>query len=123
MPIYEFVCEACGNEYEKIVPFSAEGHPPCPVCLSTEVKRRVGMPAIHFKGSGWYINDSKKNGSGKKSETNGSGEKSTDKDSSKESKSSDTSAKSSDTSSDASSSSSASSSSQSSSSSSDSGEK
>ncbi len=60
MPIYEFVCQDCGHEFELIQSFSDNSTPQCPVCHSEQVMRRVGRPAIHFKGSGWYITDSKK---------------------------------------------------------------
>lgn len=60
MPIYEFACESCGNEFERIQSFSDTSVPGCPVCESDQVVRQLGRPAIHFKGSGWYINDSKK---------------------------------------------------------------
>jgi putative FmdB family regulatory protein len=59
MPIYEFVCESCTHEFEKIVSFSAAIAPTCPVCEGDSVKRLMSKPAIHFKGSGWYITDSK----------------------------------------------------------------
>ncbi|MBX3013880.1 MAG: zinc ribbon domain-containing protein [Caldilineaceae bacterium] len=59
MPIYEFVCRNCHHEFEQILSFSATSMPNCPNCSSSEVERRVGRPAIHFKGSGWYITDSK----------------------------------------------------------------
>lgn len=59
MPIYEFVCQACRHEFEQIVPFSATKLPGCPVCHSEQVQRQLSRPAIHFKGSGWYITDSK----------------------------------------------------------------
>jgi len=59
MPIYEFVCESCGHEFEQILAFSATKMPNCPSCQSEEVRRQMSRPAIHFKGSGWYINDSK----------------------------------------------------------------
>ena len=59
MPIYEFACRQCGNEFEKIVSFSAKGAPNCPQCGSDQVERHIGLPALHFKGSGFYINDSK----------------------------------------------------------------
>lgn len=65
MPIYEFVCQACGAEFEKIQSFSDSSIPTCVKCQSTEVVRRVGRPAIHFKGSGWYITDSKKSNDNK----------------------------------------------------------
>ena len=66
MPIYEFICQSCGNEFEQIRSFSDSSVPACVKCGSTQVVRRMGRPAIHFKGSGWYINDSKKS-----SENNG----------------------------------------------------
>ncbi len=59
MPIYEFACRQCGNEFEKIVSFSVKGVPNCPRCDSDQVERHIGLPALHFKGSGFYINDSK----------------------------------------------------------------
>jgi len=62
MPIYEFVCGECGHEFEKILSFSA-ATPACVKCGAANVERQVGRPAIHFKGSGWYITDSKKGGS------------------------------------------------------------
>ncbi len=68
MPIYEFVCGECGYEFEKIQSFSA-GTPVCASCGAENVTRQMGKPAIHFKGSGWYINDSKK-GAGKKGNNN-----------------------------------------------------
>lgn len=61
MPIYEFVCGECGYEFEKIQSFSAST-PVCASCGAENVTRQMGKPAIHFKGSGWYINDSKKGG-------------------------------------------------------------
>jgi hypothetical protein len=45
--------------------------PACPVCEGSDVKRRMSKPAIHFKGSGWYITDSKTDN--KKSNGNGAG--------------------------------------------------
>ena len=60
MPIYEFACSDCGTKFEKRVSFSATAAPPCDSCESTNVERLLSAPAIHFKGSGWYINDSKK---------------------------------------------------------------
>jgi len=60
VPIYEFVCQNCGYEFELIRSFSDNSTPICPHCANQQVERQVGRPAIHFKGSGWYINDSKK---------------------------------------------------------------
>ena len=49
---------------------------PANACGSDNVARRLSPPAIHFKGSGWYITDSKngkgKNGANGVAGTNGS---------------------------------------------------
>jgi len=63
MPLYEFVCQDCGTNFEKVVSFTATSTLVCTACDSTEVKRKMSAPAIHFKGSGWYITDSKKSSS------------------------------------------------------------
>jgi putative FmdB family regulatory protein len=83
VPIYEFICESCGNEFEQIQSFSDSSVPVCTKCESIQVVRRMGRPAIHFKGSGWYINDSKKSsesksGNNKNSSENGKSENSTE---------------------------------------------
>ena len=60
MPIYEYVCQDCGNEFERIQTWSDTSTPTCSACASSNVVRLMSPPAIHFKGSGWYVTDSKK---------------------------------------------------------------
>lgn len=78
MPIYEFACQDCGHEFETIQSFSDSSTPACPNCQGLHVQRRLSAPAIHFKGSGWYITDSKNAGktgaSGKNGESGGKGD-------------------------------------------------
>jgi putative FmdB family regulatory protein len=65
MPIYEYECMACGTTFEKRQGFHDEPKADCPNG-HIETRRLIGTPAIVFKGSGFYINDSKtdkKNGS------------------------------------------------------------
>ena len=64
VPIYEYVCHDCGHKFEKIVSWS-DDTPVCTSCSSANVTRQLSSPAIHFKGSGWYITDSKKGQKGK----------------------------------------------------------
>ena len=44
MPLFEFICKACQNSFEEIMPATA-GTPACPVCGSTETIRQVSMPS------------------------------------------------------------------------------
>jgi len=65
MPLYEYRCEACGHQFERIQRFSDELVTVCPSCGSGPVVKLLSSPAIQFKGSGWYITDyAKKNQSG-----------------------------------------------------------
>ena len=97
MPIYEYVCHDCGHEFERIQSWS-DSAPACTACSSLNVTRQLSPPAIHFKGSGWYITDSKKGQKGKNgangvSGTNGAGKDSDSGDVEKSSESKDASSK------------------------------
>ncbi len=59
MPTYEYECRACGERFERIQSFRDEPIRVCPACGGET--RRVFQPVgVIFKGSGWYINDSRK---------------------------------------------------------------
>ncbi len=63
MPVYEYECENCGARFERHQSFSDQPIRHCPECAGTVHK--VFHPAgIIFKGSGWYITDSRKSTSG-----------------------------------------------------------
>lgn len=76
MPIYEFACQDCGHEFEIIQSFSDNSTPACPNCQGRHVQRRLSAPAIHFKGSGWYITDSKNAAKGSATGPSGAGDES-----------------------------------------------
>jgi len=59
MPRYDYRCNGCGNVYEKREGFDAPPVQACPDC-NGEARRLLTPPAIVFKGSGWYVNDSRK---------------------------------------------------------------
>lgn len=44
MPIYEYKCQKCGNEFEALVRKSDE--PACPSCKSTELERQISKPVV-----------------------------------------------------------------------------
>lgn len=58
MPIYEYECLTCGLKFEKRQSFSDEPQADCPNGHSN-TRRLLATPAIVFKGSGFYVTDSK----------------------------------------------------------------
>ena len=63
MAVYEYECENCGRRFERLQSMTAEPVRQCPECAGAVHK--VFHPAgIIFKGSGWYITDSRKATSG-----------------------------------------------------------
>ena|SRR5712692_5881091 len=60
MPIYQYKCHHCGANIEKMQSFSADPLLECPTCHQPALKRVLQPTGIIFKGSGWYITDSKK---------------------------------------------------------------
>ncbi len=53
MPIYDYVCGACGHRFEAFHGLNEVGPHQCPVCASGPVKRAFAPPTIVFKGTGW----------------------------------------------------------------------
>ncbi len=76
MPVYEYRCSS-GHQYEKTEGFDAPAAQPCPSCGS-KAKRMISLPAVIFKGSGFYHTDNRKEATG----GNGRSNVSTDSDSS-----------------------------------------
>lgn len=56
MPIYEYDCEACGRRTEAIQRVGEKPLKICPHC-GGKLKKAFSVPAIQFKGSGWYVTD------------------------------------------------------------------
>jgi len=59
VPLYDYKCTQCYHHYEMREGFDAPPRQPCPKCGS-EAKRLLHPPPIVFKGSGFYITDSRK---------------------------------------------------------------
>lgn len=56
MPLYEYECFLCHHRFERIQRVTAEPVTKCPACGGA-VRRLLGVPALQFKGSGWYVTD------------------------------------------------------------------
>lgn len=57
MPIYEYVCNSCGHEFEEWQKITDAPLRKCPSCGKRKVERLVSLSAFHLKGSGWYVTD------------------------------------------------------------------
>lgn len=59
MPTYEYECTKCGLLTEEFKSMSAPKRQRCPECRGKVVRLISGGMGVHFKGSGFYINDSR----------------------------------------------------------------
>jgi len=55
LALYEYTCSKCGHTFERIMNRGARA-PRCPEC-GGRTRRLISAPAIHFKGTGWYVTD------------------------------------------------------------------
>ena len=69
MPIYAFVCDNCGHEFDRLQKMSDADPTTCPSCGKETVKRKITAPSFRLSGSGWYETDFKKDGDKKKNLT------------------------------------------------------
>lgn len=63
MPVYEYVCTACGHAIEVIHGINVPGPTLCDECGGA-LRKLLSPPAIVFKGSGWAKKDARSSGSG-----------------------------------------------------------
>ena len=59
MPIYEYRCDQCDHELERIQKMSDEPLRDCPACDQPELRRLVSAAGFRLKGGGWYETDFK----------------------------------------------------------------
>jgi putative FmdB family regulatory protein len=59
MPTYDYRCGSCEARYELRESFSAPSSHTCEKCGKGTAKRVLTAPRIVFKGSGWYVTDSR----------------------------------------------------------------
>lgn len=53
MPLYEYICEECSNEFEKMMRFDqADQKPVCPGCQSANTRKKLSV--FSSKGTGAF---------------------------------------------------------------------
>ena len=60
MPIYEYECKNCNTRFEKMQSITAESLTECLNCGGGPIRRVLHPVGVIFKGSGWYVTDSRK---------------------------------------------------------------
>jgi putative FmdB family regulatory protein len=60
LPVYEYRCSK-GHTYEKTEGFNAPSTQKCATC-GARARRQISMPAVIFKGSGFYSTDNRGSG-------------------------------------------------------------
>ena len=50
MPLYEYACGGCGEQFELLVRSGEE--PACPDCGSKKLEKQLSVPAAHVNGGG-----------------------------------------------------------------------
>jgi len=64
MPTYDYECRTCGHSFETFQSMSDDSLTICPECGKPQLRRLIsGGTGVIFKGSGFYVNDSRKKSS------------------------------------------------------------
>lgn len=59
MPIYEYVCNECGHQFDALQKISDEPLKACPTCDKDALRKKISAPGFRLGGSGWYETDFK----------------------------------------------------------------
>jgi putative FmdB family regulatory protein len=54
MPVYEYLCKACGHEFEREQRISDKPVKKCPACGAPQAKRLISRTSFVLMGGGWY---------------------------------------------------------------------
>ena len=76
MPIYEYRCEECGHQFDKLQKISDEPLKDCPQCKAPALKKLISAAGFQLKGDGWYVTDFKDKKGAKPEAKSGNSEKS-----------------------------------------------
>ncbi len=67
MPVYEYHCEGCGQEFEAQRKFSDPPLEKCELCGKGPVTKLISRSSFALKGGGWYQSGYSAGGSDQKS--------------------------------------------------------
>jgi putative FmdB family regulatory protein len=59
MPIYEYLCEACGHQQESLQKISDKPLTDCEACQQPTLKKMISAAGFRLSGGGWYETDFK----------------------------------------------------------------
>ena len=59
MPIYPYICNACGYEFDQLQKISDDPLKQCPECSEGALRKKLTAPLFQLKGTGWYETDFK----------------------------------------------------------------
>jgi len=59
MPIYEYQCNACGHQLEKLQKINDPPLVSCPACSEDQLRKMISAAGFRLKGGGWYETDFK----------------------------------------------------------------
>ena len=70
MPIYEYRCQSCGYQFDKLQKISDALLVECPACGKSSLKKLVSAAGFRLTGSGWYETDFKNKNKNKNKTSN-----------------------------------------------------
>ena len=59
MPTYVYQCKECGHRFEIFQSFRADPLTTCPECQESTLRKVLFPAGVVFKGSGFYVTDSR----------------------------------------------------------------
>ena len=79
MPIYEYLCNDCGHEFETLQKVSDAALSKCPACERDTLRKKISAAAFRLSGSGWYETDFKSERKKNLAQGDSGGDKAADK--------------------------------------------
>lgn len=78
MPIYAYRCDNCGVQFERRQSYSDDPLTVCPECDKPALRKLIQPVGVVFKGSGFYVTDSRSSNGRSSSTTSNSSPNATD---------------------------------------------